>query len=79
MTMFGANIEALANELLTTWGTPNVSPKQKTTEEQRVEACSLVHSTLGVEGRVGAPDGTRKNDKHLITRMDLHQIKQQVD
>jgi len=29
--------------------------KLKIAEKQRIEACSLAHSTLGVEGRVGAP------------------------
>jgi len=43
--------------------------KLKTTKEQGVKACSLACSTLGVEGRVGAPDGTRKSDKHqLVTQ-----------
>jgi hypothetical protein len=27
----------------------------KTTEEQKVAACSLVHNTLGVKGRAKAP------------------------
>jgi hypothetical protein len=30
------------------------SPKVKTTEGKGVGACSLAHSTSGVEGRVGA-------------------------
>jgi len=31
-----------------------VSPKVKTTEGEGVGACSLAHSTLGIDGRVGA-------------------------
>jgi len=27
----------------------------KTTKEQKVGACSLAHTSLGVEGRAGAP------------------------
>jgi len=34
---------------------PTTSPKMKTTEGEGVGACSLAHSTSGVEGRVEAP------------------------
>jgi hypothetical protein len=36
----------------------------------------LVCNTLGIERRAKFQDGTRKNDKHLITHMDLHETKQ---
>jgi len=36
-------------------------------------------ATLGVEGVLELQDGTKKNDKYLITHMDLHKTKQQVD
>ncbi len=59
--------------LLTPWGTPNVSPKQKTTEEQGVGACSLACSTLeGYKGVMELRDGTRKNWQASITHKDLH-------
>ncbi len=32
----------------------------------------------GVRGMLELQDGTRKNDKHLITHTDLHKTKQQV-
>jgi len=32
-----------------------VNPKVKTTEEEKVGACSLVCNTSGLEGHVGAP------------------------
>jgi hypothetical protein len=44
----------------------------KTTEEQGVEACSLVRNTLGVKGVLELWNGTRKIDKHLIIHTDLH-------
>ncbi len=51
----------------------------KTTEESRVGARFLVHSTLGGRGGVlELRDGIRKNEKHLFTHTDLHKTKQQV-
>ncbi len=50
------------------------SPKMKTTEGKRVGACSLARSTLGVEGRAGAP---RWGLGRLIS-IDLHKTKQQA-
>jgi hypothetical protein len=54
--------------------------KMKTTEESRGGGVfpGLQHTLGGVEGRVGALDGTRKNDKHLFTHTNLHKIKQQI-
>jgi hypothetical protein len=60
------------------WRAPKLLDKLKgeyevqTSEEQKVEARSLVCTTLGVEGVPMLRDGTRKKDKHLITHMDLH-------
>ncbi len=44
----------------------------KTMKEQRVGARSLARSTLRVKGVLELRDGTRKNEKHSITCMDLH-------
>jgi hypothetical protein len=60
------------------WHAPKLLDRLKgdyevqTSEEQGVEARSLVCTTLGVKGMPVLRDGTRKKDKHLITRMDLH-------
>jgi hypothetical protein len=49
------------------------SPKVKTTKREGVGACSLVHNTLGVEGRVGAPKwGLGRLISNSITHMDPH-------
>ncbi len=52
--------------------------EMKTIKEQRVGTRFLARNILGVEGLLKLRDGTRKNDKHLITHMDLYEIKQQV-
>jgi hypothetical protein len=44
----------------------------ETTKEQRIRARSVTHNTLGVEGILELRVGTKKNDKHLITHMDMH-------
>jgi hypothetical protein len=43
-----------------------------------IRTCSLVRSTLGVEGCAGAPDGTRVNDKQVNYSHGPAQTKQQV-
>jgi hypothetical protein len=49
------------------------SLKEKTTEGEGVEAQSLVHSTSGVEGRVGALRwGLQILTSKAITHMDLY-------
>ncbi len=49
-----------------------MNPKVKIMEGG-VGACSLTHSTLRVEGHVGAPGwGPRKVISKSITHMDLH-------
>ncbi len=49
----------------------------KTSEEQGVgDTFPGSQEFEGVERRVGALDGTRKNDKHVITHIDLHKTKQ---
>jgi hypothetical protein len=50
-----------------------MSPKVKTTKGEGVRARSLVRSTSGVEGRVGALGwGLRRLTSKSITHMDLH-------
>jgi hypothetical protein len=50
-----------------------MSPKLKTTEGERVGACSLARNTSGVEGRVGAPGwGLGRLISKSITHTDLH-------
>jgi len=51
------------------------SPKVKITNGERVGARSLVHSTLGVEGRVGAPrwDLDEWQAIHLFTQTSTNQ------
>jgi len=45
----------------------------KTTEREKVGVHSLVHNTLGVEGRAGAPRwGLGRLTSNSITHMDLH-------
>jgi hypothetical protein len=44
----------------------------KTTEEQGIRARSLARNTSRVEGMLELQDGTKKNDKPIITHMDLH-------
>jgi hypothetical protein len=47
----------------------------KTTKESGVGAHSLLRNILGGGGWRGMPklqDGTRKNEKHLFTPIDLH-------
>jgi hypothetical protein len=68
---------------------PTTSPKVMITEGEGIGACSLVHITLGVEGRVGAPRSglgrlTNKSITHMdksithtdksITHTDLHKL-----
>jgi hypothetical protein len=49
------------------------SPKVMTTEGEGLRVHSLVCSTLGVEGHVGAPGwGLRRFTRKLITYTDLH-------
>jgi hypothetical protein len=43
-------------------------------EEQEVRARSLAHSTLGVKGVLELWDGTKKNDKKLITHTNLYKL-----
>jgi hypothetical protein len=50
-----------------------MSPKVKTTEGEGVGVCSLVRSSSGVEGRVGALGcGPERLTSNLITHTDLH-------
>jgi hypothetical protein len=50
-----------------------VNPKMKTTEGKKVGALSLAHSTLGVEGCVGALGwGLGRLTSKSITHMNLH-------
>ncbi len=50
-----------------------MSPKVKTTKGEGVRARSLVRSTSGVKGRVGALGwGLRRLTSKSITHMDLH-------
>jgi len=50
-----------------------VNPKVKTTKGKGVGACSLIHSTLGIEGRAGAPRwGLGRLTSNSITHTDLH-------
>jgi hypothetical protein len=52
-----------------------VSPKVKTTEEERVGVCSMACNILGVEGSCWSSKiKTRKIDKQFITHMDLHKL-----
>ncbi len=47
--------------------------KVKTMEGSKVEACSLSHSILGVEGHAGAPEwGPGRMTSKSITHTDLH-------
>jgi len=49
------------------------SPKVKTTEREVIGACSVAHSTSGVEGHVGAPRwGLGRLKSNSITYTDLH-------
>jgi len=49
------------------------NPKVKTTEGKGVRACSLIHSTLGVEGRLGTLGwGLKKLTSESITHTNLH-------
>jgi len=49
------------------------SPKVKTVERERIGARSLAHSTLGVEGHVGAPGwGLGRLISKSIIHTDLH-------
>jgi len=54
------------------------NPKVKTTKGKGIEACSLVHNTLGVEGVLEFQDGTRKIEKHFTYSHEPTQTKQQV-
>jgi hypothetical protein len=50
-----------------------VSPKGKTMEGKGIGACSLVRSTSGVEGHVGALGwGLGRLTSNSITHTDLH-------
>jgi hypothetical protein len=49
------------------------NPKAKTTKEKEIKVCSLVRSTLGVKGRVGAPGwGLRRLTSNSIIHTNLH-------
>jgi hypothetical protein len=49
------------------------SPKVKITKGKGIGACSLVHSTLGVEGHAKAPRwGLGRLKSKSITHMDSH-------
>jgi hypothetical protein len=55
------------------WIDSIVSPKMKTMEGQGVGARSLVHNTLGIEGRVKASGwGLERVTNRSIIHMDLH-------
>jgi hypothetical protein len=61
--------DAFPNSLIYSW---IVSLKLKRRKSKELGARSLAHNILGVEGHAGAPNETRKNDKHLIIHIDLH-------
>jgi len=53
----------------------NVNMRWKQRKSKELGTCSLAHNTLGVlwaRDVLELRDGTRKNDKHLITHIDLH-------
>jgi hypothetical protein len=53
----------------------NANLKVKTTKEERVGVWSLVRSTLGVEGHVGAPEwGLGRMTSGAIIHIDLHSL-----
>ncbi len=55
------------------------SPTVKIMKGEGVEAHSLAHNTLGVEGHVGVPGwGLRRLTSNSITHTTLHRPKQQV-
>jgi len=56
----------------------NMTLKWKQRKNKELNTGSLVCNTLGVEGVLELRDGTKKNDKHLLTHTDLHKPKQQV-
>jgi len=71
--------KCLAQFQVYNWSTPPSSLMDSTTNpkvkivEEGVEACSLIYSTLGVEGRVGASGSQLERlTKNSITNMDLH-------
>jgi len=55
-----------------------MSPKVKIAKGKRVGAHSLARSTLGVEGRAGAPKWSRMSDKQVNYSHKPTQTKPQV-
>ncbi len=55
-----------------------VSPKVKTLEGEGVEAHSLAHNILRVQGMLKLRDGTKMSDKWVNYSHRLAQTKQQV-
>jgi hypothetical protein len=51
----------------------------KTTEEQRIDACSLAHNTLGVNGCVGAPGWGLRRVTNINYSHGIAKTKQQVN
>ncbi len=68
------DIDVLSSSLMDS----NVSLKWKQRKSKEFGARPLAHNILGAEGHARAPDGTRKNDKHLITHTNLQKTKRQV-